>query len=106
MMEEWGITLLQMMENAGRNFAELARRQFRGTLQGKRIVILCGNGNNGGGGMVAARHLHNWGAQVVLMLVGNESRLKDVPEHQWRILQKMGILRSILELSRVELILD
>jgi len=106
MIEEWGITLFQMMENAGRNFAELARRQLGGMVQGKNIAVLCGIGNNGGGGMVAARHLHNWGAQVVLMLVGNESRLKDVPEHQWRILQKMGILRSILELSRVELILD
>src|SRR6266498_4468125 len=106
MIEEWGITLIQMMENAGRNFAELARRQLGGTLRGKRIVILCGNGNNGGGGMVAARHLHNWDAHVEVMLVGDEKRLKDVPVHQWRILQRMRITRSALELSSADLILD
>lgn len=106
MIEEWGITLLQMMENAGRNFAELARRQLGATLQGKRIAVLCGNGNNGGGGMVAARHLHNWGAYVEVVLIGNENRLKDVSAHQWRILQKMGISRSTLELSNIDLILD
>jgi NAD(P)H-hydrate epimerase len=106
MIEEWGITLFQMMENAGRNFGELARLQLGGTLQGKRVAVLCGNGNNGSGGMVAARHLHNWGAYVEIMLIGDENRLKDVPAHQWRILQKMGISRSALELSRADLILD
>src|SRR6266508_4939309 len=84
MIEEWGITLIQMMENAGRNFAELARRQMGGIVQGKRVAVLCGNGNNGGGGMTAARHLHNWGAHVEVILLGNENRLKDVPAQQWR----------------------
>ncbi len=106
MIEEWGITLLQMMENAGRNFAELARRQLGSTAQGKRVAVLCGNGNNGGGGMTAARHLHNWGASVEVMLVGDEKRLKDVPAHQWRILQKMGITCSTLELPNADLVLD
>jgi len=106
MIEEWGITLLQMMENAGRNFAELARRQLGSTAQGKRVAVLCGNGNNGGGGMTAARHLHNWGASVEVMLVGDEKRLKDVPAHEWRILQKMGITCSTLELPNADLVLD
>jgi NAD(P)H-hydrate epimerase len=106
MMEEWGITLFQMMENAGRSFAELARRQMGGTVQGKRVAVLCGNGNNGGGGMTAARHLHNWGALVEATLIGDEKRLKDVPAHQWRILQNMGITRTTLELSNADLIMD
>ena len=106
MIEEWGITLFQMMENAGRNFAELARRQMGGTIQAKSVVVLCGQGKNGGGGMTAARHLHNWGASVDVILIGNEKRLKDVPAHQWRILQKMGITRSAIELSSADLILD
>ncbi len=105
-IEEWGITLIQMMENAGRNFAELARHQLGGTVTGSRVKVLCGGGNNGGGGMTAARHLHNWGARVEVILVGDEDRLKDVPAHQWRILQKMGITRSTLELSNANLILD
>lgn len=106
MIEEWGITLIQMMENAGRSLAELARRQIGGSVKGSRVAVLCGSGNNGGGGMTAARHLHNWGAHVETMLVGDENRLKDVPAHQWRILQKMGITRSKLELSNADLILD
>lgn len=106
MIEEWGITLIQMMENAGRSLAELARRQIGGSVNGSRVAVLCGSGNNGGGGMTAARHLYNWGARVEAMLLGDENRLKDVPAHQWRILQKMGITRSKLELSNADLILD
>jgi NAD(P)H-hydrate epimerase len=106
MIEEWGITLLQMMENAGRNFAELARRQLGRAAQGKRIVVLCGTGNNGGGGMAATRHLHNWGAHVEAILIGDKNRLKDIPAHQWRILQKIGIARTDIDLSSTNLILD
>jgi len=106
MIEEWGITLIQMMENAGRNFAELARHQLGGDVQNKRMVILCGTGNNGGGGMTAARHLHNWGANVQAILTGDVNRLKEIPARQWRILQKMGINYSSAELSSTELILD
>ncbi len=106
MIEEWGISLIQMMENAGRHFAELARRQTGGTAHGHRVIVLCGNGNNGGGGMTAARHLHNWGARVEVLLIGNEPHLKETPAHQWRILQRMGITRSTVELFSADLILD
>lgn len=84
MVEEWGINLYQMMENAGRNFAELARRQMGEAVKSSRVVMLCGNGNNGGGGMTAARHLHNWGARVEVILVGDENHLKENPAHQWQ----------------------
>ena len=106
MIKEWGITLLQMMENAGRNFAELARRQLGGTVKDSGVVVLCGTGNNGGGGMSAARHLHNWGARVKAILIGNEIRLKEIPAHQWRILQKLEITRSSVDLSHTALIMD
>lgn len=106
MIEEWGISLTQMMENAGRHLAELARRKAGGTVQGRRIIVLCGKGNNGGGGMTTARHLHNWGAQVEAILTGNENELKEVPAHQWRVLKKLGIVHSTIELSNADLILD
>lgn len=107
MIEEYQITLIQMMENAGRNLAELARRKLGGQVAGRSIAILSGAGNNGGGGLVAARHLHNWGAEVSLVLAFDPSRLKDVPAHQWRILQQMGI-DSLGEpdLEQTELIID
>jgi NAD(P)H-hydrate epimerase len=106
MINEWGITLIQMMENAGRNFAELANRKLEGKLKGSKVAVLCGAGNNGGGGMVAARHLHNWGAYVNVLLIGNENRLKETPSLQWRILQNLGIARSTSYLSSIDLIMD
>ncbi len=68
MVEDYGITLLQMMENAGRSLAELTSELLGGVVKGKRIAVLCGGGNNGGGGMAAARHLVNRGADVQVAL--------------------------------------
>lgn len=106
MVEEFGIGLIQMMENAGRNLAELARRLCNGMVRGRSIMVLCGIGNNGGGGMVAARHLHNWGAQIQVGLIGDPSRLKAVPAQQWRIVKNLGLDRPAPDLESADLILD
>jgi NAD(P)H-hydrate epimerase len=89
MIEKYGIGLLQMMENAGRNLAELVRRLHGGSVYGVRVIVASGLGNNGGGGMVAARHLSNWGAKVSLLLPGGE--IKGIPEKQLRILKHLPI---------------
>jgi NAD(P)H-hydrate epimerase len=106
MIEVYGISLEQMMENAGRNLGEMARQMLGGTVEGRTIVVLCGPGNNGGGGMVAGRHLHNWGAKVHVILAGDAGRLKNTPRHQWRILEKMGLDREAARLDGADLILD
>lgn len=107
MMEDYGIQLIQMMENAGRNLAELSRRMLGGDVGTKRITVLCGAGNNGGGGMVAARHLHIWGAEVLLKVFGVTDQLKNIPAHQLHILQRMGITdRETIDLGASDLILD
>jgi len=91
MIEEYGIMLLQMMENAGRSLAELTSKLMGGVVKGKRIAVLCGGGNNGGGGMAAARHLANWGAKVQVALATPAEKLKDAPAHQLHTLQKMRV---------------
>ncbi len=91
MIEDYHIELIQMMENAGRALAELARRCLRGAVQGHSVVVLCGSGNNGGGGMTAARRLHNWGAEVLVALTKSADELRGVPAHQADILKRMGI---------------
>lgn len=91
MIEDYHIELIQMMENAGRNFAELTRRQVGGTVKDKGIVVLCGSGNNGGGGMTAARRLHNWGANVIVALTKSADELRGIPAHQLDILRRMKI---------------
>jgi NAD(P)H-hydrate epimerase len=107
MAEAYGITLLQMMENAGYHLAELTRRLLGGDVTGRRIIVLCGAGNNGGGGMVAARHLHNWGAPVQVQLAGEAPRLKDVPAHQWHTLRVLGLdSRVAPQLEQADLIID
>ncbi len=106
MVEAWHISLIQMMENAGRNLAELTRQFLGGSAKGKKIAILCGTGNNGGGGMVAARHLHNWGAVVELTAAGFATHLKDVPAHQLSIIQKMGLVTSNPALNSADVIID
>lgn len=90
MIEEYGIQLIQMMENAGRNLAELARRMLGGVSQ-RRIVALCGAGHNGGGGMAAARHLHNWGADVHVIVAAEHAKLKPAVAQQWQILRAMRV---------------
>jgi len=91
MIKDYDISLLQMMENAGRNLAELSRRLLDGTVSEKRVLVFCGSGNNGGGGMAAARHLSNWGAAVEVTLATERHKLKDEPAHQLRILEKMQV---------------
>lgn len=108
MIEDYHIELIQMMENAGRNFAELSRRQMGGTVQGHSVAIFCGNGNNGGGGLTAARHLHNWGANVVVALTKPADEFRGVPAHQLDILKRMNvpIIKPTSLPSTVDLILD
>ena len=92
MIEEYGISLPQMMENAGRNLARLARSRFLdGDVRGRRVLVLAGTGGNGGGGLVCARHLPNWGAEVEVRLASSPSRLAEVPRHQHAILEAMGV---------------
>jgi ADP-dependent NAD(P)H-hydrate dehydratase / NAD(P)H-hydrate epimerase len=63
-----------LMERAGRAVAWAVRREMDGTY-GRRVVIVCGKGNNGGDGLVAARALRSWGARVdVFTLDGGVDR--------------------------------
>lgn len=107
MIEEYGIQLILMMENAGKNLAELSRRILGGDVRAKRIAVLCGAGNNGGGGMVAARHLHNWGAVIELKVLAPKEQFKNVPAHQFHILEEMRITNNeTVDLDTVDLVID
>ncbi len=67
-----GISTDTLMENAGRAVAEEVRR-ILGFAGRHNILLLIGPGNNGGDGLVAARHLHDWGAKVSLYLCGHRA---------------------------------
>ncbi len=91
MVEEYGIALLQMMENAGRNLAMLAKRMLDDVIEDREVVVLAGRGSNGGGGLAAARHLHNWGAWVQVVTTHSADQFRDVPGQQLRTLDTMGV---------------
>jgi len=92
MMEDYQISLTQMMENAGRNLAHLARERFLGgDPRGQKITVLAGPGGNGGGALVCARRLHNWGATVSVMTAKAAEAFAPVPGQQLTILQRLGV---------------
>lgn len=66
---------LVLMENAGRGAAEVIEREILGGARGKRIVVVCGTGNNGGDGFVVARRLLSRGAHVEAWLCGDVAKL-------------------------------
>ncbi len=91
MVEGLGIELLQMMENAGRALAHRARAMLGGDAVGRRVTVLSGSGGNGGGGMVAARRLALWGAEVTVVLGQPRQPMAAVPAHQLSILGRIGV---------------
>jgi len=90
MVDDLGISLLQMMENAGRAFAQLTRLQLSG-LSRRRVVVLAGRGGNGGGGLAAARRLAIWGAEVRVVLAHPDAALAGAPAHQLASLRAIGV---------------
>ncbi|NHZ85361.1 MAG: NAD(P)H-hydrate epimerase [Planctomycetia bacterium] len=102
MINKYGIKLIQMMENAGANLADFAINLMRKDFNNPKpinVVVVCGLGNNGGGGMVAARHLSNRGFDVTVVLTGAEEKLKVIPLKQWNILKKLPVGRIITNSS-------
>jgi ADP-dependent NAD(P)H-hydrate dehydratase / NAD(P)H-hydrate epimerase len=65
-----GVPVDKLMENAGLGIAQQIRALL-GNVKGRRMVVLAGPGNNGGDGLVAARHLHDWDAEVRVYLLAN-----------------------------------
>ena len=63
-----GVSTDRLMENAGLAVAQVAR-EMMASVAGARVVVLVGPGNNGADGLVAARHLRRWGAEVTACLL-------------------------------------
>ncbi|MEF8883192.1 MAG: NAD(P)H-hydrate epimerase [Halapricum sp.] len=87
-VEETGPTLLQMMENAGRNLARTTMAARPGL---RRVTVLAGPGGNGGGGLCAARHLTNHGVEVSVVLDRDPEDLTGTTATQWETLAATGI---------------
>src|SRR6202007_218434 len=87
--ERFGISGTQLMENAGKSVAEFVLHPIARAFQSpvRSVVVLCGKGNNGGDGFVAARHLRQEIRHTSVLLFGGPSELNGdaaVNFHRWR----------------------
>lgn len=87
-VEDVGLALRQMMENAGRNLAAHARKLRPADGD---VVVLAGDGGNGGGGMACARHLANRNIPVSVVLDRDPASLSGAAAQQHAILATMGV---------------
>jgi len=95
--EYYGVSRLQLMENAGRSVADEISSRFKP--KNTRIAVFCGSGGNGGDGFVAARHLTCLGFKVEVILAGKSSDIVDEEARRnWLALQP---LRDTIALHEV-----
>jgi len=98
-IQRYGIPSLVLMENAGRCCADRILRILEdkvGAPQEASVAVVCGKGNNGGDGMVVARHLHNRGAYVEVFLLGEVDELSGDARTQYDILQRMDVEARVI----------
>jgi len=106
-IKNYGIPGIVLMENAGLQVLNKITSILQGQIAGKRIAVICGKGNNGGDGMVAARHLMNMGADVKLFLLARPDEIKGDAGVNLIILQRMNakiyLLLNEKDLHRLEI---
>lgn len=84
-----------MMENAGAAAVKNLVNKFN-DISKKNVVILAGLGNNGGDGLVMARHLSGYGVKVTVILLGNSEKIKtEESQWNWKLLEKMPSVNLI-----------
>jgi NAD(P)H-hydrate epimerase len=107
-----GVTVESLMENAGRAVAREAAF-LGGGAYGRRAVVVCGKGNNGGDGLVAARQLARMGLRVAVVLLADPQSLEEPAAGNHRRLVEVGVRarafsRELLqrELARAHVAVD
>ncbi len=115
-IEEIGITSVVLMENAGLKVADAIERKY-GPLKEKYVYIFAGSGNNGGDGMVVARHLFNQKVKAKIFLLAEKKNIEGDAATNLAITEKMGIpMREITspafmeslekELAKADIVVD
>ena len=92
-----GVDTLLLMENAGKSVADYVKSKYSSA---KKIVVVCGLGNNGGDGFVAARHLVTYGYKVSVVLVGDSRLIRtEIARKNWEILKQMNFSVKLTEVK-------
>lgn len=93
--ERYGMPSLLLMECAGKAVCD-ALEEACGDLRRRRILVVCGVGNNGGDGLVAARHLLSRGRAPEVILMGDPGSLRGDARANWEIHDRLGIPTTVL----------
>ena len=96
MAEEIGISKLVLMENAGLQLANVIQKQYSKN-KSKNILIVCGSGNNGGDGLVCARHLIQFADEITICLLNIKGKLKT---HE--IKKNWTLIEGIKQIKKME----
>jgi NAD(P)H-hydrate epimerase len=94
-IEKLGIAEEILMENAGLAAGNLLQKEFG--IKGRKFVVFCGTGNNGGDGLVVARLIHSNGGQVKVFLLGNKIKFRGAAQTNLAIIDKLPIEMLKLE---------
>ena len=89
-VRQFGVPEIVLMENAGRQVFAFLRRTY-GDLPSRRLLIMCGKGNNGGDAFVAARHLRNRGIPFEAILFGRGPEVRGSAAVNLRALRRLGV---------------
>ncbi len=103
--EIYGIPSIILMENAGLRSADIIHKKY--DVSGKKVIIVCGKGNNGGDGLVIARQLLKFNAQVVVYSLFDENNMTDSAKVNYEIVKKLGItVVKSADFTEFDLIID
>ena len=97
MAEEIGISKLVLMENAGLQLANIIQKQYSKN-KSKNILIVCGSGNNGGDGLVCARHLIQFADKITICLLNINGKVKTN-----EIKKNWNLIRGIKKIKKMEI---
>jgi len=90
--EEFGISEDLLMENAGEAVYFVMLQEFG--IKGRKFVVFCGGGNNGGDGLVVARKIHSTGGDVRVFLLDDETKFKGAARRNFEMVSRMPIAMS------------
>lgn len=100
--EQYGIPTAVLMENAGRRVADAAAA-FLGSVSGRRVIVFCGKGNNGGDGLVAARVLLQNGARPRVYVLSSFQDLKPDTKANLTTASRCGLeVQALTEITALE----
>ncbi len=111
-MEKYGISQELLMENAGHAVYFVILKEFG--IKGKKFIIICGSGNNGGDGLMVARKIHSMGGKATVFLMADSAKFKGAAKKNYEIITQLPIevnrIKSIKslenEISRSDAIVD